>query len=233
MIDYYVGSLQTPHPLPSFFIAPLKVIELIKCLWEKAEAQVTSQLTSEWYWASVGHQGSRTILWPTYSLYPSIHYWDLADPELLGILLHDSCQPAITCSVRDSYERLSNPHTSESCSSSAPSVWEWSPLWSSSASGLLVHAEGLPKTMGVPPSLHLGLEPPLLTSVQECGLNTVSTPPTSSLWKSGMFRRKWEPCVSDSFTCSSSKCSFVRVLWCPRSLWSPFMGLLTTLPLSS
>lgn len=69
-------------------------------------------------------------LWPTYSLYPSqesttsILYWDLADPEVLGILLHDSCQPAITCSVRDNYERLSNPHTRESCSSSAPTVWE-------------------------------------------------------------------------------------------------------------
>lgn len=129
--------------------------------------------------------GTAPPLWPTYSLYPSQECttlsfsWDLEDLELLGVLLHDSRQPAIICSARDSYERLSNPHTGESCSSSH--FGNAMLLGSSSASGLLVHSKGLPKTMGVPPSLHLGLEPLLLTFAQECGLNTVSTPPTSPL----------------------------------------------------
>lgn len=61
---------RNPH-VPTFFIAPLNFISLIKCLCEKVEAKVTvslsvpfaaqlASLASEWCWASVGQHGPRT-----------------------------------------------------------------------------------------------------------------------------------------------------------------------------
>lgn len=65
------GLLPETSPAPSFFIAPLNFISLIKCLCKKVEAKVTVSLSvpfaaqlasqaSEWCWASVGQHGSRT-----------------------------------------------------------------------------------------------------------------------------------------------------------------------------
>lgn len=71
LLNLSCGLLPETSPVPSFFIAPLNFISLIKCLCEKVEATVTvilsapyaAQLTSrasEWCWTSVRHHGSRT-----------------------------------------------------------------------------------------------------------------------------------------------------------------------------
>lgn len=67
------------------------------------------------------HSDPITRCTPLKTIPPLSFSWDPVDTELLGVLLHDSCQPEIICFARNGFQI---PPTRESGSSSALSVWE-------------------------------------------------------------------------------------------------------------